>query len=135
MKDNRPLGKSTRLVFCGPAVDPDLVTKILELEPTYVARHLGNNQKYTSVGKWELRFPVSSPHCETEQEIEEWLLLLRPKAGALMRLVELGYAPYLDCPAPEANLSLYFDPVLLASLGELRVGLSIWLHEPPAECQ
>src|ERR1700736_1659462 len=89
MKDNRRPGKSTRLVFCGPAVDPDVVTELLELQPTHAQRpgematYSWSKQEYmSSVGTWELKFPSTSHDVETEQEVEEWLLMLRPKVEA-----------------------------------------------------
>jgi len=67
-----------------------------------------------------------------EEQIEEWLKLLEPKANAFAGLRKMGYRPYLDCQAAAGALSLCVDPALLSRLGALDIALSVWLYEQPS---
>jgi hypothetical protein len=130
------IGNETYLVFCRDNVDPDVVTRILELSPSE-SLHVGdtghyewNGQPYVSqVGLWKLRLPGADNTQRVEDQISGWIELLRPKSTALGLLRELGYNPYIDCRAEPGSLSLCIDPEVLTALGALNVALSVWLHE------
>ncbi len=124
----------SKLVFCNGDVDPDIVTKAIGLEPTFVQR-LGEPLQYSTgyvapsshIGTWELELPNFVSGASVEEQIEQWVQILKPKADALRQLTEMGYGPYLDCRYAPGDLSVCVEPELLKALGELNVALSIWL--------
>jgi hypothetical protein len=115
----------TSLVFCNPEVDPDVVTRILGVEPTFAGRE-------PHLGTWKLAFPGDVEAVSLEEQLQHWLVVLAPKAAELRQLRGLGYAPYLDCPGLRADLALWIEPAMLHHLGDLQLALSIWLYEHPA---
>lgn len=128
------MSNETSLVFCRENVDPDLVTRLLDLSPTQSFR-VGDQYEWqagtriSSVGLWKMRLTATA-ECDTvEQQLAAWLELLQPRAKALERLVVLDYHPYVDCKAEPRSLSLCIDPDLLSGLGALKVALSVWLYE------
>jgi hypothetical protein len=133
-------GNETCLVFCRDNVDPDVVTRVLELSPSE-SLHVGdtghykwNGQQYVSqVGLWKLRLPGADDTQRVEDQIGVWIELLRPKSTALGLLKELGYNPYVECKAESGSLSLCIDPGVLTELGALNVALSVWLYEQAAD--
>lgn len=137
MKLAAATGNATQLVFCRENVDPDVVSRMLDLAPSESikvgepAKHL-NGARYTShLGTWKLNLPKANSDQTVEEQIGFWVELLRPKSLALNELIGMGYTPYLDCKAEAGSLSLCIEPDLLASLGELNVSLSVWLYEQP----
>jgi hypothetical protein len=129
----------THLIFCRDDVDPEVVTRILQLSPTESLRvgdeahYPWNGQRFVSnVGLWRLRLP---PEPDADQRVEDqlarWVEFLQPKSEAFRELTELGYRPYLDCKAEARSLSLGIDPEVLTALGALNIGLSVWLYEAP----
>lgn len=142
MSSHQPAGHVSSLVFCRENVDPDVVTAALGLQPTSTQK-LGEPLRYpggavipsSHLGTWKLKLPGSVEGDSVEEQIERWLEILKPKASGLKRLRELDYAPYLDCPYRQSDLSVCIEPLQLAALGELQVSLSIWLYDPPAASQ
>jgi hypothetical protein len=137
MKNSQPFGHISSLVFCRENVDPDFVTATLELEPTS-SQKLGEPLRYSNgaevsshLGIWKLKLPGAVEADSVEDQIERWLELLKAKRSGLRRLRELDYAPYLDCPYRQSDLSVCIEPNQLKALGELEVSLSIWLYDPP----
>ncbi len=134
-----PLGNLTQLVFCRENVDPDVVSRMLGLTPSEAIRvgevaERWNGTRYTShLGLWKMSLPKSDPHRTIEEQIGSWIELLQPRSLALNELRGLGYAPYLDCKGEKGSLSVCMEPDVLTSLGELKISLSIWLHEQPAQ--
>ena len=126
---------STQLVFCRENVNPEVVTQLLNLSPSESVKvgdpaEYQNGHRYTShLGIWKLNFPNSSLGLTVEDQISQWLELLKPKSAALNQLKNEGYCPYLDCKAAPGSLSLCVDPELLVGLGELNIALSVWLYE------
>jgi hypothetical protein len=104
------IGNETYLVFCRDNVDPDVVTRILELSPSK-SLHVGdtghyewNGRSYVSqVGLWKLRLPGADHTQRVEDQIGGWIELLRPKSTALGLLRELGYNPYIECRAESGH--------------------------------
>jgi hypothetical protein len=142
MSNPQPAGHVSSLVFCSENVDPDVVTAELGLQPTSTQK-LGKPLHYpggavipsSHLGTWKLKLPGSVEGDSVEEQIERWLEILKPKTASLRRLRELNYAPYLDCPYRQSDLSVCIEPPHLAALGELQVSLSIWLYDPPASNQ
>jgi hypothetical protein len=137
MKVSPKFGLVTRLVFCSEDVDPEVVTKTLGFTPTFSQR-VGEaaadweGREYTAhLGTWKLKLPGEVENLPLEQQLEQWLTVLEPKSAALGHLNGLGYRGYIDCPGHEADLSAYLEPPLMKRLGELTVGVSIWLYESP----
>ena len=133
--NNVPNGNATRLVFCQEDVDPDLVTRVLCIEPTELLRfgELGkyyNGAEYISqVGLWKLELENTNQAEIVEDQISRWISLLEPKIEQLNQLEKLGYSPYLECIAEPGSLSLCIEPPSLQKLGELNISLSVWLYE------
>lgn len=130
------IGNTTQLVFCRENVDPDFVTKILDLVPSKTAKvgeqtEHENGVQTSHLGLWKLHLPNANFEHTVEDQIGQWIDLLRPKASALNQLQELGYNPYLDCRASSGSLSLCVAPELLAGLAKLNISLSVWLNEQP----
>lgn len=128
-----PLGHVSSLVFCRPDVDPDFVTATLDLQPTFVQK-IGEPLRYpngvggpSEIGTWKLKLPGAVEDDLVEEQVERWIDILNPRASRLSELVKLGYAPYLDCPYRQLDLSVCIEPRFLKALGELEVSLSIWL--------
>ena len=125
----------TQLVFCRENVDPDLVTRLLDLKPSEARRvgdpavHMNGAQYISHLGLWKLILPNCDPQSTVEQQIELWIDLLRPRSVALAQLREMDYSPYLDCKAEARSLSLCIEPESLRLLGELHISLSVWLYE------
>lgn len=130
-------GNATQLVFCRENVDPDVVSRMLDLAPSESmkvgepAEHLNGARYISHLGTWKLNLPKANADQTVEEQIGLWVELLRPKSLALSELRGMGYCPYLDCKAEAGSLSLCIEPDLLALLGELNVSLSIWLYEQP----
>lgn len=130
-------GNATQLVFCRENVDPNVVSRMLDLAPTESvkvgepAERLNGARYISHLGTWKLDLPKANTDQTVEEQIGLWVELLRPKSLALKELRGMGYCPYLDCKAEAGSLSLCIEPDLLASLGELHVSLSIWLYEQP----
>jgi hypothetical protein len=128
-------GNETQLIFCRENVDPDVVSRFLELTPSQSMKVgekaiRADGECYISnVGIWKLNLPGVSGNETVEEQLALWLILLQPKSVGLHHLRELGYCPYLDCKASSGSLSLCIDPELLKAIGELKVALSIWLYE------
>ena len=128
-------GNATQLVFCRENVDPDVVSRMLELAPSESVKvgepavHLNGERYISHLGTWKFNLPSAKEDQTIEEQIGLWVELLRPKTLALNELRGMGYCPYLDCKAEAGSLSLCIEPDLLASLGELNVSLSIWLYE------
>ena len=124
---------STQLVFCRENVDPDIVSKLLDMAPSEAVRVgelIGVDGRASHLGIWKLDLPNSSEQT-VEEQISRWVALLRPNSTGLSRLRDMGYAPYLDCQAEAGSLSLCIEPDSLVSLGQLKISLSIWLYEKP----
>ena len=128
-------GNSTQLVFCRENVDPNVVTRLLELTPTE-SLQVGDSARYSNghpyksrVGLWKLDLPNADPDQCVEEQVAKWLDLLQPRAVAFRALKELDYHCYLDCKAASGSLSLCIEPELLSQLGMLRISLSVWLYE------
>ena len=132
---------STELIFCRETVDPDLVTRTLDLQPTLSYKTgdivaVGNIQRPSSVGMWKLRLPDSQFAESVEEQLGRWVTLLHAKREHVAHLRRLGYSPYLDCKAEKGSLALCVEPDVLAGLGVLGVSLSVWLYEAPAaDCE
>jgi len=133
--NNMPKGNVTHLIFCREDVDPDVVTKILCLEPTESVR-VGDSEKYDNGseytshnGVWKLELEDANRTETVEDQISRWVSLLEPKIEQLNQLKELGYSPYLDCIAEPGSLSLCIAPHSLQKLSELNISLSVWLYE------
>jgi hypothetical protein len=107
------------LVFCNPRVDPSFVTEVLGLSPTLAKRE-------PHLGTWKLTIPYDSDSVTLEEQIQKWTETLGTKTVELHRLQSFGYAPYLDL---RVDSSVYIEPTQLRRLGELGVGLSVWLYE------
>lgn len=127
----------TELTFCRDTVDPDLVTRTLELQPTLSYKvgdvvAVGQVERPSAVGMWKLRLPEVQAVGTVEEQLVQWLALLGTKSGRMSHLRQLGYSPYLDCRAASGSLSLCVDPDVLAGLGALGIALSVWLYEAPA---
>ena len=127
----------TELTFCRDTVDPDLVTRTLELQPTLSYKvgdvvAVGQIERPSAVGMWKLRLPEVQAIGTVEEQLARWVTLLRTKSGRMSNLRQLGYSPYLDCRAESGSLSLCVDPDILAGLGTLGIALSVWLYEAPA---
>jgi len=133
--NNMPKGNVTHLVFCREDVEPDVVTRILGLEPTESVRvgdpaKYDNGSEYSShLGIWKLELEDANLSETVEDQISRWVSLLEPKIEQLNQLKELGYSPYLDCIAEPDSLSLCIAPCSLLKLGELNISLSVWLYE------
>jgi hypothetical protein len=130
--DNR-----TELVFCRDTVDPDFVTRTLQLKPTQSYRvgdivPVGNIKRPASVGMWKLGLPGFQSVETVEEQLSRWVTFLSTKIQPMDALRELGYEPYLDCRAERGSLSLCLDPEVLKGLGTLGIALSVWLYEAPA---
>ena len=125
----------TQLVFCRENVDPDFVTRLLGLNPSEAlkasdpAKIWDGTEMPSRVGIWKLDLPEVGEDDTIEDQLSRWIDLLRPRTAALANLRAADYAPYLDCKAARGSLSVCIDPVLLSSLGEVGVSLSIWLYE------
>jgi hypothetical protein len=140
-----PADNETHLIFCRDDVDPEVVTRILQLSPTESLRvgdeahYPWNGQRFVSnVGLWKLRLPPAGPGADwrVEDQLARWVEFLQPESGALRELTELDYRPYLDCKAEARSLSLCIDPEVLTALGALSIALSVWLYEfPKADAQ
>lgn len=128
-------GNATQLAFCRENVDPDVVSRLLELTPSEALKVGGsavdlNGAPYVShLGSWKLNLPNCDFQNTVEEQIALWIELLRPKSQALAQLREMDYSPYLDCKAETGYLSLCIEPKSLKALGELHVSLSVWLYE------
>jgi hypothetical protein len=134
MKPAEPMTLVSNLIFCNCDVDPDVVTKAIGLEPTFVQRieeplQYSNGYVASSshIGTSRLELPNFVSGASVEEQIEQWVAILKPKANALRQLRAMGYGPYLNCPYRQAHLSVCLEPELLQALGELGVSLSIWL--------
>lgn len=132
---------STELIFCRETVDPDLVTRTLDLQPTLSYKTgdvvaVGNIRQPSSVGMWKLRLPDSQSVESVEEQLGRWVTLLHTKRERLAHLRRFGYSPYLDCRAEKGSLALCVEPDVLAGLGTLGISLSVWLYEAPAaDCE
>lgn len=127
----------TELTFCRDTVDPDLVTRTLELQPTLSYKvgdviAVGQVERPSAVGMWKLRLPEVQAVGTVEEQLVRWLALLGTKSGRMSHLRQLGYSPYLDCRAESGSLSLCVDPDVLTGLGALGIALSVWFYEAPS---
>ncbi|WP_398312393.1 DUF4279 domain-containing protein [Zoogloea sp.] len=126
---------TTQLVFCSEDVNPDDVTRLLDLTPTQSVKvsdsaEYENGHRYIShLGIWKLELLNANVDHTIEEQIDQWIDLLSPRSEALSHLKGLGYRPYLDCKAASGSLSLCIEPELLVRLGELNISLSVWLYE------
>lgn len=137
MNASAKIENSTQLVFCREDVDPDMVTRLLDLTPSESVK-VGdsvedeNGHRYSShLGIWKLDLPNVNINHTVEDQIGHWIALLQPRSAALSHLKGLGYSPYLSCKAAPGSLSLCIEPELLVRLGNLNIALSIWLYEQP----
>ena len=131
------MSNNTELIFCQETVDPDFVTRTLDLRPTLSYKvgdvvAIGNVERPSPVGMWKLRLPDSEATGSVEEQLGRWVTLLRSKRERVVRLRQLGYSPYLDCRADKRSLSLCVEPKVLSGLGVLGISLSVWLYEAPA---
>lgn len=130
-------GNATRLVFCRENVDPDVVSRMLNLAPSESvkvgepAAQVNGVRCISPLGTWTFNLPSAHADQTVEEQIGVWVELLGPKSLALKELRGRGYCPYLDCKAEAGSLSVCIEPELLASLGKLNVPRSIGLHEQP----
>lgn len=131
------LGNTTQLVFCRENVDPDVVSRLLDLNPSETRKvgdpavHMNGAPYISHIGLWKLILPNCDQQSTIEQQIVMWIDLLRPRSRVLAQLREMDYSPYLDCKAEASSLSLCIEPESLRLLGELQVSLSVWLFEQP----
>ena len=127
-------GNITWLVFRRPEVDPDQVTEIPGLQPSETLR-VGEiypwygGERVSDVGSWKLRLKPRHYYDRIEDQLEDWIQLLQPKADALRRLHDFGYGGYIDGKAASRSLSVCIEPAVLTALGELGLALDIWLYE------
>ena len=128
-------GNTTQLVFCRENVDPDVVSRLLDLNPSEALKvgdpavHTNGAPYISHLGLWKLNLPNCDQQSTVEQQIALWIDLLRPRSAALAQLKDMDYSPYLDCKAEARSLSLCIEPESLKLLGELQVSLSVWLYE------
>jgi FMN phosphatase YigB (HAD superfamily) len=128
-------GSSTQLVFCSTDVKPEVITDLLGLTPSHsvsvgdTVEYENGHRRSSHLGIWKLDLPNANSEHTVEEQLAQWIDLLRPRSSALSQLKELGYRPYLDCKAGVGSLSLCIEPLLLMQLGELNVCLSVWLYE------
>lgn len=130
------MSSCTELIFCRDTVDPDFVTRTLELQPTLSFNvgdvvPIGKIERPSAVGLWKLRLAPIEDTETVEEQLGRWLALLEPKSGCMSHLRHVGYSPYIDCRAAEGSLALCVDPEILTGLGALGVALSVWLYEGP----
>lgn len=138
MNASAKIENSTQLVFCREDVNPDMVTRLLDLTSSQSVKvgdsvEYENGHRYSSrLGIWKLDLPNANMNHTIEDQIGHWIEFLQPRSAALSHLKGLGYRPYLDCKAAPGSLSLCVVPELLVRLGELNISLSVWLYEQPS---
>jgi Domain of unknown function (DUF4279) len=121
-----------KLVFCSPTVDPDEITQVLGLTPSFalklggVVDEKGNSIPPSHLGIWKLELEHIDADEPVEYQIPLWLDELAPKAEAFHRLRALGYEPYLDCKTAKTDCGVCVEPSVLARLAELNISISIW---------
>ena len=121
----------TELIFCRENVDPNIITRLLDISPTEsravgeLIRDGARSGQTSHLGLWKANLPNLSPQLSIEDQLSKWVEFLEPKVAAFERLRELDYHGYIDCKPASASLSLCIEPELLMELAKLNVALSI----------
>lgn len=122
------------LTFCHPLVDPDHVSSVLEVLPTFTQR-VGEECRYSwsselyisSVGLWEYVNDEIEALYGLDEQLEEWASWLKINDEKIQKLVASDYRPYLSCSASavEKNDSICLGPDLMSKFASHRVAICI----------
>jgi hypothetical protein len=126
--------QSIVFTFCNSSVNPDEITQVLDIKPTYALRvgevghYYWNDQTFiSSVGKWQLVNIEFEELNSLEEKLVAWSHWLHSIRPQIQTLLDAGYQPYLSCSAQavKKNLSVCIAPELMKSFAESGVSLCI----------
>lgn len=120
--------------FCHQLVDPDHVSSVLDVRPTFTqrvgeeCRYSWNNESYISnVGIWKYVNDEIEALYGLDEQLEEWVRWLTINEKKIEKLVDSDYQPYLSCSssAVEKNDSVCLGPDLMGKFAFYRVAICI----------
>jgi len=138
-------GSATKLYIWGETLDPELISRSLNIEPfkawgkgqpKIVTTPLGSVKVLSTpqkLGCWCSRIPESAVSSSLSEQLQYWNVLIRRHETVFRAFRRRRFDFYIDCFVNEGSTASFdLSADLLQSLGELGVGIKVSFYDSDA---